>query len=239
MPISTNRPRMGLAILLGALLSLAGVGAGMAQTETPALSLTASGEVAAPPDMAVFDVSISAQERGAQAALAAAAAAAVRVFEVLDSAGIDGADRQTAGLSLHDVYERDDRGRPGARIGFLAAQSVRVRVRALETLGGLLDALTGAGITGIGGISFTVSDPAPLHDEARRRAVVEAARVAALMAEAAGHSLGQPLHIEVHGGPARPEGLRMMATAVSDAPMPISEGEVTIRATVSVRYALE
>lgn len=219
-------------------LALAGHGAVAADQRT--LSVTASGTVDAVPDMARLSVGVSARAQTAKAATAATAERARAVLAALDTAGIAAADRQTLQIGLVPVYARDDRGRPLRVEGYEARQDLSVVVRDLAALGPLMDALVEAGAGTLGGVAFDVADRDALLDEARRRAVTEARRIATLLAEAASAVLG-PVQSLNMGETYMPPGPVMRANMAADAapPMPVAEGTLAVTATVSASFLLE
>jgi len=146
---------------------------------------------------------------------------------------------QTAGLSLNPVW-RDGSGPQGqpAPWGFEASNIVSLRLRDLEALGPVLDALVSDGANRLDGVSFGLQDPDTAMDEARRLAVVDARRKAALYAEAAGVGLGQVISLsETGAGMPRPVMMEMAAMR-SDA-VPIAAGEVGVSASVQMVFALK
>ncbi|SIS99979.1 hypothetical protein SAMN05421759_10966 [Roseivivax lentus] len=203
------------------------------------LSVTGRGEAVAVPDMATIRLGVVAQEDTAAAALDATSEVAARIIARLESFEIAARDVQTSGLSLQPVYTRYDRdnGKPPEITGFRASNQVTVRVRDLDVLGDVLGAVTGDGANSLDGLSFGVSDEAPLLDAARRAAVADARAKAELYAEAAGVSLGRVLSIGEQGGgvpmPMPMAEMRMAADSV-----PIAQGETGYSAQVSVVYEI-
>lgn len=236
MPIYSRRTLRPL-VLAAAMLGSASPALAQADTQA-SLSLSATGSVTAVPDMARLQLEVSAEALTAQAALADVATRLTAVFAALDAAGIAAADRQTSSIALDPQHEHDERGRPLRLRGYAARQALNVTLRDLDGLGTLLDTLTAAGLDGFGSFAFDVADRDALLDEARRRAVAEAARTANLLAEAAGQRLGAPLEITLQGGSA-PRPAPMRAAMADAGGMPVAEGVLEISATVTVRYSLE
>ncbi|QPH55407.1 SIMPL domain-containing protein [Pontivivens ytuae] len=231
-----------LSLLLIALL-LPAAPAALAQEE-PApriVSVEGYGEVFAAPDMATVRIGVSSRADTAAAALRENNEAMQQLFDVLDTAGIVGADRQTAGLSLFEVRGRRDEGTGEYPIiGYDANNTLVVRVTKLSQLGTVLDDLTQAGANNIQGINFGVLETAALEEEARRLAVQDAVSRATLYVETAGAALG-PVQSISERGSARPQPMPMVAmerAMVADA-VPVAEGEVGITARVGVTFLIE
>ena len=159
--------------------------------------VTGEGRVAAAPDMARLRLGAQAQAEEPGEALDAASASARALVETLRAAGIEEADIQTAELSLDPRY--DERTGSGEVTGYVATDVVTVQVRDLDGLGAVLDAAVEAGANRLDGLSFSLSDPGPAREEARRRAVADATGAAETLADAAGVALGPVLRMEEIG----------------------------------------
>lgn len=198
------------------------------------------GGVDAAPDQAIVLAAVVDQKARAGAALEANSVAMRGVLAKLAEFGVAEADIRTRGFAVTPIFERRERGTATPRIiGYRAVNRVEVKVRALARLGAILDALVAAGADRIDGIRFSIANPGPLADEARRLAMADALRKAKLYAEAAGVSVGRVLDIaEDNVRIPRP---RMIQAAKMDAraAVPISPGEQRVSATVTVVYQME
>lgn len=230
---------LALAILAG----VAGLAApGLAQTaaDVPVLRVTGEGRVEVAPDMAVITLGVQSRAKTARAALSENSERVAAVLDSLRAAGLAARDLQTSGLSLGPEWESYRIGNQNTPrvIGFLASNMVTVRVRDLPALGGILDRIVDDGANSFNGLQFSVSNLDDVQDTARRAAVQDARRKAELYAGAAGVTLGpiQSLTEGGTGGPPRPMMAREMA--MSDASVPVAEGEITISATVEIIYSL-
>ncbi|WP_343079833.1 SIMPL domain-containing protein [Ostreiculturibacter nitratireducens] len=211
-----------------------------AQAETDArhITVTGEGQVAATPDMAQISLGVTTEAESAAAALAANSEEMARVLAFLKAEGIEDRDLQTTGLSLYPLYEDSERaGRRAPQIvGFTASNSLTIRVRALDRLGGLLDAVVGEGANTLNGLSFGLQDPADQLDEARRRAVADARRRAEILATAAGVTLGPVVSMTEQSGYPMP--MAMEASFAKAAPVPVAAGEMTVTANVTMIFAI-
>lgn len=207
-----------------------------ATVAAPVVTVAAEGRVEAVPDMATVRLEVTRRAGEPGAALEEMSAAAAAVLEQLQEAGIAARDVQTSGLSLQPVWVYDDERREQRLTGYEAGSTVTVRVRDLAVLGGVLDAAVAAGADGLGGLSFGLSQEAALRDEARRRALTEALRRAALYAEAAGVPLGPVTRIDEEGAsPPRPPAGRMGDMVMAEG-VPVAAGELEIVARVTVVF---
>jgi len=212
----------------------------LAEDTVRRITVTGVGTMTAAPDLAVVSVGVHRFEAVASAAMSANSVQMIRVFEALKGAGIEPRDIQTAQLSLRPRWDRRSNNTVPKIIGFEANNVLTIRVRALDRVGEVLDSLTKAGANRINSIQFSMNKPRPLQDQARQAAVVDARAKAELYASAAGVSLGDVISI-VEGGIA-PNPLLMEHMGVgsidSDA-VPIAQGELTLRSTVTIVYELE
>lgn len=210
------------------------------QIEGRSITVTGEGEVAAVPDMAYVSIGVIHEAEPAADAIAAMSAATAAVLALLAEVGIAPADMQTGQLSLEPRYVHSNTYDDGPRItGFIATTSIDVRVRELPQLGAVLDAAVQDGANRLGGVRFDLQDRAPVLDEARRRAVADARGRAELFAEAAEVDLGEVQTISevvFYDGP-RP---MMEASFARDAmSVPIAEGEVSLKAQVTMVYRID
>jgi uncharacterized protein YggE len=128
--------------------------------------------------------------------------------------------------------------------GYVARNTVDVRVDTIDRVGELLELAVGSGATSVGGVRFDLKDRAKLEREALRLAVAEARADADAAAAAAGLTIARVLRIDAQrfdGGPIpmpRVAMMREQAAAASDAP-PISGGQLEIRAHVTLTSMLK
>lgn len=202
------------------------------------ITVTGQGSVASVPDMATITLGVTSQARTAAQALAANSAATGAVLKQVADAGIKPRDVQTSGLSLSPRWNNRNSSsdQPPAIVGYVVSNQVTVRVRELPVLGEVLDAVVQGGANRFHGLQFGLQDPLPATDEARKRAVADAIRKAALYAEAAGVRLGAISEISEQGGDG-PAPVMMREMAMSDA-VPIAEGEVSMNATINMVFEI-
>jgi uncharacterized protein YggE len=221
-----------------ALLIAMAAGAAGAAEEPPSIAVMGSATVSARPDMAEVSAGVVTQSATAAQALAENSAIMTRVLQAVAGLGIPERDVQTTSVSVSPQRAQPRAGsqQPGAIVGYEVSNQVRVKVRDFAVLGRLLDAVVSQGANALGGIAFSIADPAPLLQQARVQAIADAERKARTYAAAAGVKVGRVLFIrDATSGPPRPiAGRVMMAASV-----PVAPGEQDIEASVSVTYAIE
>ncbi len=207
-----------------------------AEAPFPQISVSGEGVVQSAPDMATISLGVTTQGATAAEAMASNSAEVAKVLANLTAVGIEGRDIQTTGLSLNPVWSNYDQTQKIE--SYSAMNSVTVRVRALDALGGVLDAAVKDGANTLNGLTFGLADPAPALDEARQRAVADAARKAAILAQAAGVKLGRIVNITEGGGYATPAPMFRAESSMKDA-VPVAGGEVALQVNVTILYAIE
>lgn len=227
--------------LVLAALALFCLGSGAAQAQERRITVVGEGAVSAAPDMARIQIGVSEEAPTAAEALRKMSGAGESILARLAAAGIEARDVQTSALTLWPRYQsRTDRDLPEI-VGFVAETHFGVIVRDLDALGGILDeVVTEGGANTLQSVNFTLSEPRPLRDAARRDAVADGRAKAELFAEAAGVALGALLTLDEESSGFAPAPLmEMRMMDASGGSVPVAEGEVTIEARVTLVYAIE
>lgn len=213
-----------------------------AAESAPSITVVGSGTISGPPDTAEVNAGVVTQAATASQAMSQNSVAMERVLKALAALGIADRDIHTTNVSIVPQRALSQSGRPPSSpvpssvVGYEVTNQVRVRVRDLASLGRLLDTLVSQGANSLGGIGFSIADPAPLLEQARTRAIADARQKAQVYAAAAGVKLGRVLFIrDAAATPPRPMAGRVMAMATT----PVAPGEQELEVSVSVTYALE
>ncbi len=209
-----------------------------AETASARLTVTGEGLVDSVPDMATITLGVTNEARTAAEAMSATSAAVTAILEQLAEDGLEGRDMQTRDLSLSPIWSNraSSTPNPPEMVGFRASNTVSIRVRELDALGGILDRTIRSGANTFQGLSFGLQDPVSAMDEARKAAVADALRKAELFAEAAGVTLGEIVELTETGIASGP--IPMARMSIEAEAMPIAEGEVTTAASVSIVFEI-
>lgn len=199
--------------------------------------VTATGLTQGAPDMATVMLGVSREARTATQAMEAVSAAAASVLVTISDAGIEDRDVQTSSLSLNPVWDHGNSRPPQVR-GYIASTSLNVRVRDLDGLGRLLDGVIGDGANTLNGLTFGIEDTTELESAARADAVTKAHAKAKTLAAAAGIELGPVQTIAEGGGGGAPAPM-MRGAMMEAASVPVAAGELDIRVSVTVAFAIE
>ena len=217
-----------------------------AQEQESVIIVTGQARVEAEPDRARIYFAVETERATAREAGEANADRITAVAAAVRSAGqaADGLRVQTSSYSLNPVYGPVAPNRPREIVGYMARNTLQVRVDEVDRVGSLIDAALAAGSNRVSSLRFEVRDPEPYRNEALREAIRGARGEAEIMAESLGMTLGPPL--EVQGGAELPNPRPFLqsgaerAFAVADAaPTPIEAGLQTISARVTIRFRLD
>lgn len=236
--------RLTLAAALGALaLPALSPDLALAQqaAQTPRIVVTAQGESALAPDMAILTLGVMRQADTARAALDAANAAMADVTAAMKAEGVAERDLQTSNLSISPVFDyaaASEENRPPKITGYEVNNTLTVRVREIGKVGSILDKAVTLGVNQGGGISFTNDDPAGALDAARSQAVRNASAKAKTLAEAAGVGVGKVLEISEQTYMPRPMTFAMKAADAAPAAVPVEAGENAYRVDVTVTFEI-
>ncbi len=209
----------------------------------PTLSITGTGEIAAAPDIGLIQIGVLTEADDAGSALAANTAKMSGLFAALTARNVAQRDIQTSNLSISPIFSRPDRPREqGLRedpriIGYRVQNNVNIRVRDLDAFGAILDELVQSGANTIQNIRFSVEDPQALLDQARAAAMKDAARKAAILADAGGFGVGPIVTVTENSGRQVQQLLNRFSGATESA-VPVASGELTFTVNVSVAYEI-
>ncbi len=225
-------------LLLSAGLALSMAPAAFAEENVSMITVTGEGIVQARPDMATISLGVTTTAETATEAMATNSAAMAAVMERLRAAGVEERDLQTSNLSLNPNWGSSISSKGGSEIdGYVATNMLSVRVRVLDNLGAVLDAVITDGANTLNGITFGLMEPRPAVDAARKQAVADARARAELLVTAAGATLGKVVSISEAGGYVSPEPMfQQESKAAGD--VPFAGGEIGMSASVTIVYEI-
>ena len=204
------------------------------------IQITGHGEVRSRPDLAIVTIGVMTQATTARDALDRNSQAMERVFDGLRKEGIENKDMQTANFTINPRYDYGQNNSQAPKlVGYDVVNSIVVTVRKVDTLGRVLDVAVSDGSNQINGVMFSIADPEPLRDKARKAAVADAERKAKLYADAAKLTLGQIMTLsESNFQPPVPVMTKSMR-ADGEASVPIAEGEQMLAVDVNITWELK
>lgn len=248
MRVALSSSRLVLAAAFAGAVAVSSAGQVLAQDippREPIINVLGEGQASVAPDMAILTLSVVRNGKTAEAALSASSAAMKDVLSAIKSDGIADRDIQTSNFSIYPQYRHPEpKGgviEPPQVIGYEVSNTLTLKVRDLQKLGGLIDRSVKLGVNQGGQIAFTNDKPDEVMTEARKKAVAEALAKARTLTEAAGVKLGRILEISENSMRPVPQQMMRMAMAKDMAAeaVPVAGGENTYTVTVNVTFALE
>ena len=203
------------------------------------ISVTGEGEATVAPDMAVVTMAVSAKGKELASTRDDVNTRTSAVLARLRELGVADADLQAPDVDIHPEY--DYRRDAQKVIGYRVSRTVTARVRALDTLGDVLDGVSAAGANEVHGARMAASDPSAAEHAALAAAVEAAHASAEAIAGAAGVSLGTVIRVEEAERMDVPRGaMRMSAMAeAGEVPTEVAAGELTVRRVVRARFGVD
>jgi uncharacterized protein YggE len=225
-------------------LSLVCISAAAATAQSPApegpvVVTTGEGVVKRAPDRAWLTIAAESRAKTAREAQKLNVDAMSGVLAKLKAAGLPQDAIKTTGYNLHPEF--DYANNKQTLRGYLARNSVEVRVDDLPKLGELLESVVDAGATNVSGVRFDVKDRDGAEREALRMAVADAQARANAAAAGASMKVERVVKIEEHRSVSVPQPrmavMRESAMMASGQP-PIEAGEIEIRVAVTLTAAI-
>jgi len=237
----SSSPYRYIAPMLALLASAVAAQAPDARADEPdkrTISLSATGAVKTTPDKVDITTGVTTEGQTAREALDKNTQAMAKVVAGLKEAGIEAKDIQTTNFSVSPVYEQRKEGQAAFITGYRVSNQVHITVHDTGKLGDILDKVVSLGANDVGSISFGVSEPEALKDEARKQAMRNAIADAKLYAEAAGVELGPVLSITEEDGGYEPRYAEAAAPMAMAKDVPIEAGTATVKVTIRVTWEL-
>lgn len=181
---------LAVVLLVQLALVVLSVQPGEVGQEQRGIMVMGEGKALAEPDLAMITIGVETRASTAQLAADENNERMADVMEALQSVGIAEEDIRTVDYSIR--AEIDWQGDERRVIGYVVSNSVRVKIREVDHVGEVLDAVTAAGANDIYGIQFTFDEPTELEEQARAEAMADAQGKAQALATLGGVSLGKP-----------------------------------------------
>lgn len=236
-----------VAVLI--LATAASTAVAQVQTQTPVfppmtetISVTGTGKSTVTPDRFTFTVGVQTVADTVEEAVNQNNTKVAAAIAALKRAGATDAQIRTSNFSIWPQQDYQQ-GKLPRILGYQVANNVTVTRDKIGDAGKLLQAAVNAGVNTSSGLQFEVSDPSRGRDQGMKAAFDDARAKAALLAQAAGRTLGRALTIS-EGSQAvppqpYPRAMAMRAEAgqaVSD--IPVESGTQENLYTVSVVFEL-
>ena len=205
------------------------------------ITVSGTGRVALRADRYTFVAGVQTQAATVEDAVNENNTRVTAVVAALKKAGATDADVHTSGFSISPQQDYQQ-GHPPRILGYQVTNNITVTRKQAGDAGKLLQAAISAGVNTASSLSFDVSDPRRGRDEVLKAAYDDARSKAAVLAAAAGRTLGRATTINEIGTetppPPRPMGPRVMAVNAAVSEIPVESGTQEVTATVTVVFEL-
>jgi len=204
------------------------------------LDISATGEVARVPDIAIISAGVVTRSKTARGAIQDNAVRMERVIAALKRAGVADRDIQTSSINLNPEY-RYEENQPPQLVGYSASNQVTIRFRDIRNSGAILDALVAEGANQINGPTMTIEHPEEALDEARSKAVAAGRARAELYARALGKRVARVILVSESAGYVQPPPMPYAERAVMAAApsTKIEPGEQKLQVNLSMVFELQ
>jgi uncharacterized protein YggE len=201
------------------------------------ISVTATGDATVAPDLAVISFAVSAEGKELGPARDVVNGRSSAVLARLRELKLKAGDLNAPDVEIHP---QNDHRRGQRLVGYLVVRRMTAKVRDLDRLGTVLDAVVAAGANEVHGAEMSAADPSAAEHEALRAAVGAARSKAEVLATAAGVKLGSVARIEEEpgGGVPMPRMRMMAAMAEADAGTEVAAGDLTVSRTIRAWFEI-
>lgn len=228
--------RFSLCILFLAATALAAP-----NDERRSIQVSGEGTVKVVPDEVKLQFGIESNNRSLVQAKDDNTARSKKVIDALKKFNVSSKDIQTGFVQISPRYDYVN-GRQSFA-GYTANKQIAVTLKDIDNYGKILNAVVDAGADHVSGVQFDTSKTDELKKEARKRAIADAKAKAEMLAGELNQKIGPPLFIQEGDVPVAfpnvPGGAMRAMEAKASPEDTLSPGEITIRASVTVRFQLQ
>jgi uncharacterized protein YggE len=208
-------------------------------TDPPLIAVNGEGVVKVAPDQAWVRIGTESRSKASKEAQQRNAEVMTAVQQKLTALAIPKDAVRTVGIDLQPEFDYQN-GRQTLR-GYVARNTIEVRIDDFAKVGDVLDAAVSSGATNVHDLRFDVKNRDAVEQRALQRAVEDGMEKANAVAAAAKRGVDRILRIEENflGGPQPVERAVMMRMSAADAATPVAAGEIEIRAQVRLTVAIK
>jgi len=197
----------------------------------------ATGEAQFVPDRAAVYIGVETRATTAAAAARDNAQRQRAVIDAVVAAGVSRDQISTENYSVAPNTRYDQTTQRSTVVGYIVSNVVRVEVRRIDQVAGVLDAALAKGANQINSLDFFASNSDSARHAAIAQGVARARADAETLARAAGGSLGALIELSTADAGPRPMfRMDVRAMAANAAPTPIEPGQQRIQVSVNARW---
>ena len=213
------------------------------ESDGPVVELSIFETVTADPDIAMIGAGVSTEARTAVEAMRLNAVQMRRVIDQIKAQGVDEKDIQTTGINLNARYDYNRNTQQNVFRGYQVSNRVSVKLRDIDEVGGVLDALVAAGANNLDGPRFAIEDDTAAKEEARKRAVATGEERATAYAKMLGYDEVRVLEIseavQSRAPMQRLTAVNLQAESAPPPPQaPVQPGQVATGVSITIKYEM-
>jgi len=222
---------------------------GAPEEPVPRLSVRGEALLQVPADQLRLSVGVVTEEETAEGALEENSVTMKAVIQALEGVGLTREDYQTGQFQVQPNWSPRPRQAPQdwrpRIVGYTVSNTLHIKTTRLRLAGKIIGAASEGGANRIDSIGFDLSDPRKYRAEAIGQATANAMADARSAADAASVRLVRVLSLTLDEAVATPvrmktEGFSMRtAMAMDHTEPPISSGDVTVRASVTLVHEID
>ncbi|MCT4661657.1 MAG: SIMPL domain-containing protein [Tissierellales bacterium] len=226
------------SVLLIMVMMLGSVMPAMAAENTNFIAVSGQGSVWAEPDQASIEIGVKTENKDTKIAQEENAKKMASVMKSIKANGLEDKDIQTIEYSIYPLTKYNEKTRESELYAYRVVNRVKVDVDDIDKVGKIIDDATKAGSNQIGQVNFTTSKSEELYLQALAKAISSAKMKASAMSKAAGVVITTPSSIVESASYVAPyRGYEnMMLKSADAASTSISQGQIEIRANVSMNF---
>lgn len=236
-----NSAKKLFLILLMLCLSILGSTTALAATsDVPHISVSATASMEVAPDIANISFDVNGKGSNASEAATASATKMDNVRRLLLSCNLTREDIITTSYTIYP--ELDNKGKTK---GYIARNSLAIKVKDIAKVGTVIDKLSSAGIDSINNVTFDVANKSLYRNKLLAQAVEKARQEAAVVANAGGCSLGRLLSASINSYNNYPRSyanIMLKADAVGAEAAPVTNlvaESINLKASVDTVFAMQ
>lgn len=200
------------------------------------IEVTGTAKQSVVPDMVMFSFSINDRGKDLSSLKADIDKKAANTVSLCKKLGIKTRDITSAKLSIRPQYNYQTK----SFIGYDVSRTIKVVLKDLDKYSDLVNGVIKAGITNVNYVALDTSDRKELQRKTLGAAITDARKKADIIAKSSGVEIGKVLYMKEGVSPIRLETYAFKERAVSaDAQGAFEPGEISLTATVTVRYAIK
>jgi len=202
------------------------------------IGVTGEGEVSVVPNQAVITFSVDTVNMDARKAVDENNAIVNKFKADIIKLGVKESNIKTTSYNFFKDYEYDSQTNKQIFKGYRLVNAFEVKVENIQMVGDVLNKAVEDGITGMSNVAFSVLEKDKYYAEALKKAVANGKSKADAIAQGLGTTVKEPLKVtEVSANYPVVYPVMMLEKSAADAGSAISQGELTIKAIVSMEYA--